>query len=185
MPLLPWHTKRFNRTRQLQLGITSEIDLSILHELADPPATGLFKCRIVYSHDIQLIEFVPYHIRKIHSLRLVEDDTIDYFFKSTDREHLKQLFAQRSMDDDILIVKNGFLTDTYYSNVVLENEEGLFTPETYLLHGVRRMQLLATKQIQTATIRPEDLPRFQRIHLINAMMDLGDCVLNVADVYKR
>jgi 4-amino-4-deoxychorismate lyase len=155
----------------------------MLPEFVDPPQAGFFKYRVLYNQSIQSIEFQPYYLRKIHTLRLISDDTIQYAYKTADRSHLKALFAKRGMDDDILIVKNGLLTDTYYSNIVLENESGLFTPKTPLLPGVRRAHLLAKGQIEEAIIRVEDLPRFQRVHLVNAMLDLDDCVVKVKDIY--
>ena len=46
-------------------------------------------------------------------------DTIDYTYKSAHREELNALYAQKGMADDILIVRNGYLTDTSISNIAL------------------------------------------------------------------
>ena len=62
---------------------------------------------------------------------------LDYAFKYEDRSALMRLTRQKGICDDILITKDGFITDTSYSNVVLENSEGLFVPHTYLLNGTR------------------------------------------------
>ena len=51
-------------------------------------------------------------MRMVSSLRPVASDTIDYSYKSTNREELNDLFARRGKADDILIVKDGYLTDT-------------------------------------------------------------------------
>jgi 4-amino-4-deoxychorismate lyase len=74
--------------------------------------------------------------------------------------------------DDILIVKNGFLTDTSYANVVLWDDNRWFTPDTPLLAGTKRQYLLDTKQIESRKLHPKDLQHFTHARLINAMLDL-------------
>lgn len=183
MPLLHWHTKRFNQTRHDCFGIKEELSLKEVINVHKIPKQGLFKCRIIYDKQLTTISFLPYQIRPIRSLQLVIDNEIDYTYKYEDRTHLESLFAKRHHSDDILIVKNGYLTDTFYANIVLENAGEFVTPTQPLLNGVRRTDLLAQGKIQTLPLRTVDLKNFERIHLINALMDLGDCVLNVEDVH--
>jgi len=83
---------------------------------------GLVKCRIVYSNDIQEITYTPYQPKSIKSLKLVEDNTIDYHCKYLDRNHINELYTQRGNCDDIIIVKNGMLTDSSYSNIALRKD---------------------------------------------------------------
>ena len=76
------------------------------------------------------------------------------------------------------------ITDTTFTNIVCEDSSGaLLTHATPLLHGTMRQHLLVSGLLREADIRPEDLPRFPRIHLINAMNGLGDLIIN-ANVYK-
>lgn len=64
-----------------------------------------------------------------------------------------------------------------------DSSGALLTHATPLLHGTMRQHLLVSGLLREADIRPEDLPRFPRIHLINAMNGLGDLTIN-ANVYK-
>ena len=64
-----------------------------------------------------------------------------------------------------------------------DSSGALLTPATPLLHGTMRQHLLVSGLLREAYIRPEDFPRFPRIHLINAMNGLGDLTIN-ANVYK-
>lgn len=185
MPLLNWHARRFNRTRRDYFDARNKLDLTTEIEKLDVPKFGLFKCRILYDKQINDLGFSPYYICPIRNLQLVVDDKIDYAYKYEDRTHLKALFAQRRHCDDVLIVKNGYLSDTFYANIVLEREGELVTPVQPLLKGVRRSDLLAQKKIRTFPLRVADLKNFERIHLINAMMDLGDCVVSTEDIYVQ
>ena len=76
--------------------------------------------------------------------------------------------------DDIIFIKNGFVTDSLSANLVFENENGLFTPKTYLLAGTKRALLLEKGIIQEIDISKNDIAFYQKIRFINAMMDLED-----------
>ena len=74
-----------------------------------------------------------------------------------------------------LIVRDGWVTDTSFTNVVFEDVVGgLYTPDTYLLEGTRRQGLLDAGKIQACPIRVEDIGHFQRVLLVNAMIGLED-----------
>lgn len=145
---------------------------------------GLFKCRIVYASDIVSIEFVAYSFKKIDSLALIECNDIDYSYKLVDRSHLEELYRQRKTASDVLIVKNGCITDASYANVVFENEEGLFTPDSYLLNGTKRQLLISQHKIKERKIRVADLPTYRKMYLINAMIDINDDIsIPVSNIY--
>lgn len=175
------HLARLQRTARHYFG--ASLDISA-HELLPPPEMkeNVLKCRVLYSDKIESIEFEPYQKRNIRSLRVVHDNDIDYAYKSTDRERLNRLFAQRGDADEIIIVKNGLVTDTSFSNLLFENKDGLFTPDSFLLNGVQRQSLLQSGLAHELTISAEDIPRFTKIHLINAMLLPGDVVVNVHDI---
>lgn len=138
--------------------------------------TGRVKCRILYDREIREIVYTPYAFRPIHTLKLVYADDIHYDFKSTDREQLDDLLKQKGSADEVLIVRNGLITDTSFSNVVFESAEGLFTPTSYLLNGTRRRTLLSEGCICEREIGISDLAHYHKIYLINAMMDIKDNV---------
>ena len=151
--------------------------ISLSQELAaKAPQQGLFKCRVVYDVQIRKVEFKPYALPQIRSLKLIEADHIDYSFKFLERNALNTLFNQRGKADDILIVKNGLITDTSFCNVLFYNGKHWLTPSSPLLKGTRRRFLLEKEIIHTADIRPQDIPNFSKLRLINAMIRFKDNV---------
>lgn len=170
---LPYHMERMNRTMVSFFNTTMFVELwkgDIPHELQ----TGLIKCRVVYSYCSVRVEYERYNPRQINSLKLVEDNTIDYSFKYADRTVLNALLSQKGDCDEVLIVKDGRITDTSFSNVVFENSSGFYTPSTYLLEGTKRKQLLDSGIIREREIGIQDLGDYNKLYLINAMIDLED-----------
>ena len=88
------------------------------------------------------------------------------------------MYNQRGSCDDILILKKGWITDSYYANVVLWDGVQWFTPEEPLLEGTMRASLLEKGIIKTAGIRIEDLSRFRSLRLINALNNWNDAPHN-------
>lgn len=131
------------------------------------------KCRIIYHKTIEEISFERYLPKKIASLKLVEA-AVDYSFKFADRESLNALLAQKGDCDEILITRHGLITDTSYSNVVFSKGERYFTPENPLLNGTKRQNLLREGMITEKRITRESLPEYDRIYLINALLDIKD-----------
>ncbi|WP_308600054.1 aminotransferase class IV [uncultured Dysgonomonas sp.] len=170
---LPAHIERMNFT--LQSFFCSTIPFSLKDE--DIPLEfreGLVKCRIVYSLENLEIEYSHYIFREINSLKIIHDNSIDYSFKYADRRAFERLMAQKENCDDILIVKNGFVTDTSFTNVVFESDKGLFTPSTCLLPGTKMQTLLKERVIKEKVIRIEDIEDYRKLYLINAMMGIED-----------
>ena len=170
---LTFHQNRINQTRYKLLGLMDELNVSQLFQFADNQRIGKFKCRIVYAESIEEFQMLPYQIRPIHSVRLVENNAIEYRFKFEDRQAFAYLKDSVS-EDEIIIIQNGQITDTSYSNLVFFDGEKWITPTTYLLNGTMRQSLLQTKQIIEKPIQVEDLNRFESFKLINAMMDLEE-----------
>lgn len=170
---LPYHRARVERSQIRVFGESRPLHL----EKLTPPQwvqRGKHKCRIHYGLSVEQLTFEPYRIRPVHSLRLVRADDIDYAHKYADREALDKRYTQRQSADDILMVKNGLLTDTYYANIALWDGSQWWTPAQPLLPGTRRAQLLDQGRIHPADVRPEDLPDFECVALFNAMMDLEE-----------
>lgn len=171
---LEWHLRRM---RQTIAYWQYSLDLSILSwQVPEELGSGIFKCRIVYDSQIREITYSPYQPRIIRSLKLVDGDALDYAFKYEDRSAIMRLLQQKESCDDILITKGGYITDTSYSNVVLENSEGLFVPHTFLLNGTRRQRLLSEGMVRERAIRPSDLGQYHRLYLINALIGLEEDV---------
>lgn len=177
---LPYHNQRMNETRA-HLGLSDGLDLeAVIGDVFIYQQRT--RCRIVYDTEIRSVEFFPYQIRSVKTLRLVEDNQVDYGCKYANRSALNRCFAQRGACDDVLIVQNGDVTDTTIANVAFWNGETWFTPSTPLLKGTMRASLLDSHQIQEAKIRVEDLSHFSRLRLFNAMISFGEIELPIQSV---
>jgi 4-amino-4-deoxychorismate lyase len=128
---------------------------------------------VVYHEQILSITFAAYRQKKIDSLKLVEAD-VDYSFKFSDRSSLSTLLQEKGDCDEILIVKNGCITDTSFSNVVFGKDNQFFTPDSYLLNGTKRQQLLREGKIRATRVTVENLHCFDKVYFINSMLDIED-----------
>ena len=174
---LPYHNRRMNQTRRTVL---SQRDVHDLNDYIRPVNyRERTKCRVEYDVDIRNVEYAAYHFRPVSSLRLVIDDEADYRYKSTDRSVLNRLFDLRETEDDVLIVRRGWLTDTYIFNVAFWKRKQWITPSPPLLAGTKRASLLDQGELVAGDIRPEDLPGYSRIRLFNAMIEFGEIDLSV------
>ena len=171
---LSWHQARFEKTRRETMGIRKHPRLEQLVQVPDGLDEGLYKCRLIYGKSAERIEFEPYVNRVVRSLKLVFSETISYSYKYTERADLDTLYQMRGDCDDILIVKEGCLTDSYYANVALWDGSVWVTPDSPLLPGTMRASLLAAGELTEKVVRIEQLDHFQRIRLINAMSSLHE-----------
>ncbi len=148
----------------------------------DFPKQGLYKCRVIYDSHIHKIEFEPYTIRLVSSLKMVEVPSISYPFKWEDRDKLMNAYDKRGTCDDVLIIRNGMITDTSYSNIVLKQEGEWITPSVCLLKGTMRQYLLDSGRIREEQVSVNDLPRFEKFKLINAMIGWEGEEVNVSNI---
>lgn len=168
---LKWHNDRLNAARQLLFGKVEKWDLQTLISLPPNLSDGVYKCRVTYGLTIQKIEFEPYVLQPIRSLKIVYAPAIDYGLKYADRSVLNALRAQRGDCDDVLIVKNGEVTDCSYCNIAFWDGQKWWTPNTPLLKGTHRARLLATGAIFEKRITEKMLPSFKKWKVFNAMSE--------------
>ncbi len=185
------HEKRLNDTANHFWKGFKNISLSELLEDC-PKHNGTFKARVVYDGSGVLEKtYAPYRMRDIKTLQVVEDNDIDYKFKSCDREALERLASQRGNCDEVLIIKNGFVTDTSYTNVAFFDGKDWFTPREPLLKGTKRAMLIAENKIIEREIHIENISEYKAVALFNAMIDLGRLIMPInsirlnADLQKR
>jgi 4-amino-4-deoxychorismate lyase len=180
---LEHHQERMDRSLYKLTGEKNRINLA--EELIVPAEnfTGLYKCRVVYMNSIELVEFLPYVRRDIRSLKLIHAD-IDYPCKYEDRTGLNSLFAQREECDDILIIKNGLVTDTSSANIVFTDGEAWFTPAAPLLHGTKRNRLIAENKLIERDISAADIEKFSHASIINAMIDPEEILIRTDFIYS-
>ena len=167
---LAYHTIRLNYSRKSLYKSTNQIDLEQAIQIPSVCGKGMYKCRVAYSKEVKSIDFELYVPHVVKSLRLVEDNTILYNYKYTNRGSLNKLLTKRERFDEIIIVKNGFITDTSYSNIIFFDGTKWFTSSTPLLHGTMRSFLLENNMISEMVIKVAHLKQFQKARLINAMI---------------
>lgn len=171
---LSYHQQRLERSMQQHFPKVQPILLAEKLAIPDSLDNGVYKCRILYDEKIRAIEFLPYTVRSVQSLALVSiPSDADYSSKWANRSWIEQL-KQGTAADDILMVKNDLLTDTSYANIALWDGYKWFTPRSPLLEGTKRAQLLAEGILKTADIRPCELPDFQYLKLLNAMINFEE-----------
>jgi 4-amino-4-deoxychorismate lyase len=181
---VPFHNRRLNMSRRELFGCSNDIDLGNVIAVTPGCRTGLFKCRVLYRETIEKIEILPYKRRKIEFLKLVCCDNVDYSYKYEDKSMILDLLKRREGCDDILIVKNGFLTDTSSANIVFFEGDRMVTPSTPLLSGTARQRMLEDGILAEEPLRPEDLGRFQKAALINAMCGIDDQVVDSINILR-
>ena len=170
------HTDRMRRTADY-FGFTAPTlptDLASL--IPDELRTGTVRCRVVYDHTLREVTFTPYRRRHIEQLFAVDAGTTTYAFKYADRAPLARPDVPLEASDELLFVREGLLTDTSYTNLVLRRGRELVTPDTFLLDGTCRRRLLREGVVHTEPVRLHDLPTYDELLLINAMMPLREAI---------
>ena len=117
---LVYHQKRVDHTFNKKFPGCRTHDLESISSAHNLPS-GLHKFRISYNHKSYSVKIEAYHRKYPSSLKLIEDDDIEYEYKSEDRQDIDTLFGLRSDYDDILIIKNGYVTDTSFGNICFKN----------------------------------------------------------------
>lgn len=134
----------------------------------------VYKLRILYDLEGNWdTELVPYSISETKSFQLMENPSIDYSYKYENRDIFLEM-KQKSTADEIILTKNGNITDTSFSNLIFLKNGQWHTPKTYLLNGVQRRFLLKNNLIKETEIHTENLREFTHFKLINAMRGLSE-----------
>ena len=172
---LEFHNQRMMKSLHDLFNLDRVINLENFISVPGFASAGTYKCRVVYDREIRLVEFLSYRLRPVNSLKIVENNEISYDYKFTDRKVIEELLSVKGDCDDILIVRNGKVTDTSYANVVFRDSDGKWvTPVTFLLPGTMRASLLAAGIISEREITIDRISDYSEIRLINAMIGIDD-----------
>ena len=169
---LSYHQARCDESRKVLFDSKDILELS---SLIQAPSKGLYRCRILYAEKIHSIEYIPYSPKEIHRLKIVSSD-LKYDHKYANRDTLNKLRQSQPDTDDILIEKEGYLTDTTIANIAFYDGEQWLTPEKPLLKGTMRAKLLDEGFLHTRNIKKEEITDYTHVALMNAM--IGFKVLN-------
>lgn len=171
---IEFHNHRCNFVRKNLFNQETKINLENYIQIPIELQNQILKCRVIYTEEIESVSFDIYQIRPIHSLKLVTDNSINYTYKSLDRSCLESLRKRKGDADDILIIKNGFITDTSYANIVFRDNNRWITPQCPLLKGTRRENYLQKGIILEENITSKDIPLFSEARIINAMISIEE-----------
>jgi len=163
---LSYHQKRFDQSRKELFSDMKPMDLT---DMIEAPEKGLYRCRILYDTGIHSIEYMPYRAKVIQTLKIVPAN-IDYAYKYVDRNAFNTLLQSSPGFDEIIIEKNGFITDTSISNLAFYDGSRWVTPETPLLEGTMRAKLLDEGFLIKSQIQKKDLGKYSHVALMNAML---------------
>ncbi|MHB1661778.1 MAG: aminotransferase class IV [bacterium] len=188
--LIDYHNRRINNTINHFFGFNPAINLDMLLPKQGDYKIGTYRCRLTYSNHIENIEIIPYTKRAIKKLKVVdldifsfsaESEPLNYEFKYEDRTGINHFLTGLDDATDILFIKNGLVTDTSFSNIILYDGERWITPDTFLLNGVKRRYLLDNCEIEESKVSINDLKCFKKISLINAMLEPQDTEINIVN----
>ncbi|MBN6074817.1 aminotransferase class IV [Aggregatibacter actinomycetemcomitans] len=174
------HQQRYERSLQAFYGKSAVVFPNVfqLTEQIQVPtalrAEPLIRCRIDYNAEQILCRYFPYTRKTYRTFKPIVCDHIDYGLKYTDRTLLNDLLAQKGDCDEIMIIKNGYVTDCSIGNLIFRKNTQWFTPDTPLLEGTQRATLLAQGRIKVRSILATDLHLFEEVRLINALNGLDD-----------
>ncbi|MBY0540084.1 MAG: aminotransferase class IV family protein [Campylobacterales bacterium] len=159
---LEYHNKRVANTIGLNIN---------LQEYIYPLSEDLLRCKVIYNDfEIINVECFPYKKREINSFKLIFDDEISYSKKYLDRKKLDNLFSQKEESDEIIIIKNGIVTDTSIANIAIFYENTWITSKNCLLNGTTKNRLLEEKFLIEKDISLEMFKKASKIALMNAMI---------------
>ena len=144
------------------------------------PATT-YRLTLEYSlAGLSTIRLVPYCKRTIRALRpILLPDGFEYSYKYTDRSFFDRMKAELASEEEPLFVRpDGTITDTSFTNVLIETESDYLTPTRPLLKGTQREALLRTGLIaETDDLTLSTLrSKAKAILLINALLPLEEAL---------
>lgn len=166
---LPYHQRRLDRSYKAIFKKECPFNLRKIISIPSIFSKGTYKLRFLYNSEKYKLELLPYKRRIIKSLKIVDGKEVDYAFKFLDRKPLNMLYSLKGKHDDILIIKNGYITDTSIANIMFFDGNKWFTPSTPLLKGTCRENMLKHGKIFEDEIKLDDLYKFKSFCLINAM----------------
>jgi 4-amino-4-deoxychorismate lyase len=166
---LEYHQERVDRTLR-DWDATLRLDLREALESVAVPPFEKSKIRVEYGvGGLECIQVSEYRIKNIQSIGLAAIGDREYRYKYADREWIYSLVGDSGCDE-VVMVKDGFVSDASIANLAFYDGRQWITPDTPLLSGTRRRYLLDAGVLHEAPVRIEDIRRFTKIRLVNAMI---------------
>ena len=169
---LQWHQQRIENTFRYCMPHAEPFHLETELTLYDFPIVGKFKCSIHYSTEIIEVTFSQYPPKKFQKLKLVEiPPGFDYHFKYADRKIMDELFSKKGDADDILMTRDGWITDTSIANIAFRKNDRWYTPSNPLLAGTTWKRLIQEEVLTPRPLHQSDIDQLDAFKIFNAMND--------------
>lgn len=163
---LDYHQKRVANTIGLNIN---------LQEYINPISEELLRCKLIYDENgVVDVLYFPYKKREIKSFKIIFDNEIEYSKKYLNRAKLDELYEKRDDCDEVIIIKNGIVTDTTIANIAIFYENSWITSKNCLLGGTTRARLLEEKRLFEKDITLDMLKNASKVALMNAMIGFDE-----------
>jgi len=160
-----YHQKRVDNTRKNLFGFHDKFDLEKL--IKDIPKAGLYRLRVDYRKCIESMSYKRYKQRNINSFKIVHSK-LSYKYKYANRDEINKLLEKNY--DDIIIIKDGLITDTSIANIAISLNGIWFTPKKPLLYGTMREQLLGNNFLKCANLSLKELEKADNFAIMNSLI---------------
>ncbi|UTJ06166.1 aminotransferase class IV family protein [Arcobacter roscoffensis] len=159
---LEYHQKRIAKTVGLNINLS---------EYVYPISNKLLRCKLIYDETgILEVNYFEYKKRDIKTFKLVYDENIEYSKKYLNRKSLDELYTKKENYDEIIIIKDGFISDTSIANIAIFYDNKWLTPKKPLLEGTTRTRLIEEGKLQEKDISIKMLQKCEKLALMNAMI---------------
>ncbi|MFK5881229.1 MAG: aminotransferase class IV [Sulfurospirillum sp.] len=175
---LDYHQKRFDETRRVLFGDSSNISLD---RYIIPPKNRRLKIRVIYNKTILKVEYQNIQIKDFRHFVLVQSSMV-YDFKYEKRDEINLLKKSFCKYDDIILCDKGMLKDTSIANIAVKLNNAWYTPEKPLLRGTARERLLDKGFLKKADLDINDLKKSSNFAIMNALIGFKEVNKGVFDV---
>ncbi|NLK66936.1 MAG: aminotransferase [Campylobacteraceae bacterium] len=136
---------------------------------------GIYRAKLIYSQlgEFESLEIYPYTMRKFESFKLIEVN-FNYEKKYLDRSLIDKAFQKRNECDEIIMIKDGLVTDTSIANIAIFDGNSWLTPKTPLLQGTTKARLLKDGFLKPCDINVDMLLNAKKFAILNAMIEFKE-----------
>jgi 4-amino-4-deoxychorismate lyase len=206
---LPFHEARMKRSIEhfelipkenqaplLKVGLLAELlsdedlEFALVQEAVNNLSTDQYSASIdqqirlrldfgSWGYSFTIAPFIKRVIRKVGLIGLTHEE---YPFKFRDRNWIDQIRNAYPDFDEIIMTKNGLITDSLWANLAFFDGSNWFTPENSLLAGTKQALLLDQNQLTYRAIKRYEIGDYQTISFINALYNLGELTVKPQDI---
>lgn len=167
---IEYHQQRVDETFGKLFPANLVISLADSISVPTAKSSGAFRARLVYHRDVVSIDFLPIVLRSFKSFVLITDNAIVYDCKYEDRSALNRITELKKDADEVIIVQNGYITDTTIGNLLFFDGTHWHTPSNPLLKGTMRQLLIDKGLCYEKQITADNLSRYKSVLMVNALL---------------